>query len=445
MTTFYKKQMSRTDVRPNERSIGMDNHNYLTDSILVSGATIACNQVMPMLGMALSPIAVGSICGMSLIGGYCLNKLFEESEYEKLFRNCGLVNKDNKVPLVIKEKSKGVIKTLVINMPEGISMKHFEQKKEELEQYFNSKIELKFNKNLVMEMSELNLSSKYKYVFEECDLPLKFFIGYSDYGKYYLDIEECPHILIGGEPKTGKSTLLRTIATSAILSKHNIIINLHDFQDVELCAFKNCKKIGCYGTSIEDLNKLLEQMEKEQTKRLQMFSKSSGKYFINNISKWNKYFPGKEIPHILNLIDECQTIDPKKDEEILAKIGERTRKDRKVGIHWVFGYHRPSADSIPGRIKGSIPTRIAFHTATRIDSEVILDECGAEQLSVRGRCIIKGNGDKKEVQVLLLEEQDCLKLLKQQKAYKSREELEAERREQMKALRDKCINPYLKG
>jgi hypothetical protein len=401
-------------------------------------------------GMALAGVAllgnyalniVPSVAGVSIassiaLGGILLDKFLGESKYQKLFRMCGLKNANDEVPIIIKkvkDKQNPNITTLVLHLPEGVAQHNFEDKQQELEQSLNCKIEFGFNKNLIMKLINFNLGPKYQYEFEECDSPLKFFSGYSDYGKYYLDIEECPHILIGGEPKTGKSTLLRTITASAILSKYNIIINLHDFQDVELGIFRKCKKVQHYGSSLEDLDELLDQMEEEQVKRLQMFNKSGEKYYINSISKWNKYFPEKELPPILNLIDECQTIDPKRDEEILSKIGERTRKDRKVGIHWVFGYHRPSADSIPGRIKGSIPTRIAFHTTTKVDSEVILDESGAEKLSTRGRCIIKGNGEKKEVQVLLLEEEDCLKLLKQKNAYKSIEELELENRKKKSA------------
>jgi len=412
--------------------------------VTAAGALVCGNAALGIFYRVADTATILPIAAACVTGGLLLDRVFTEGKYEKLFRACGL-EKDGKIPLVIRKIRTGNETTLVVHMPEGISQKQFEQKQLELEQALNCKIEFSYNKNLIMKLIEMNLKNKYDYEFEECESPTESLIGYTHEGKFYFDIDKATQTIVAGEPNSGKSSLLRTMLLSLILSKHDIDLHLIDFQAIELGIFQDCRKVKSYGETPEDFEKLIDEMETENTRRLKLFASVRKQRYIQKLSVWNKFYPEQALPYKIVVIDEFARLAEKQYESLLDRFRSRVAMDRKVGILYIISLQRPDVKVISGSIKGSMNTRIAFKVVTDTDSEVIIDIPGAEKIKQQGRCIMKYLGEMKEVQCLYLENEQVRTWLKKYKAYKSRDELAAERQREMKALRDKCINPYLKG
>ncbi|RUS69876.1 hypothetical protein EGW08_022363 [Elysia chlorotica] len=92
-----------------------------------------------------------------------------------------------------------------------------------------------------------------------------------------------------------------------------------------------------------------------------------------------------KMPYIVVVADEFADmimVVGKKVEELIARLAQ---KARAAGIHIILATQRPSADVVTGLIKANIPTRMAFQVSAKIDSRIMLDQQGAEQLL--------GNGD----------------------------------------------------
>lgn len=210
------------------------------------------------------------------------------------------------------------------------------------------------------------------------------------------DLTKWPHCIIAGATGSGKSVCINTIVMSIVLNARpdEIKLLMVDPKKVELTPYKDLPHmLAPVITEPRDACSALNWLVKEMEKRYEILKQIG----VRNIEAFNSRTINQELedsldidippkmPYYVGIIDELADLMMVASSDIETPIARIAQMARAVGIHLILATQRPSREVITGLIKANFPTRISFKVASRVNSQIILDEIGAESLL--------GNGD----------------------------------------------------
>jgi len=202
------------------------------------------------------------------------------------------------------------------------------------------------------------------------------------------DLAKLPHLLIAGQTGSGKSVSINSIICSLLLSAtpDEVRLILADPKRVELAGFNNIPHLVV--PVVTDHAKILNALYwavGEMDRRYRLFARATAR----NIDAYNAARSGPDrVPYIVLIIDELADLMMSAPIQVEKAITRLAQLARATGIHLVVATQRPSVDVITGLIKANVPARVAFATASAIDSRTILDMSGAEKLLGRGDMLV---------------------------------------------------------
>jgi hypothetical protein len=240
-------------------------------------------------------------------------------------------------------------------------------------------------------LRELVESEEFRSATSEMALPVV--LGKDVRGEgVYADLAEMPHVLAAGATGAGKSVGLNVMLASLLYSRtpEELRFIMIDPKVVELQPYARIPHMLL--PVVTDMSKAVAALHwavGEMERRYQLLASAGAK----NISSYNgRSAASDKLPYIVIVVDEFADLIASQGKAVEGLVSRLAQKARAAGMHMVLATQRPSVDVITGTIKANFPTRIAFRVAQRVDSRVVLDEQGAEQLTGRGDMLVKMNG-----------------------------------------------------
>ncbi|MCU0496358.1 MAG: DNA translocase FtsK [Anaerolineae bacterium] len=202
-----------------------------------------------------------------------------------------------------------------------------------------------------------------------------------------IDLAGCPHLLIAGTTGSGKSVCIAAIASALILDNMPDMVKLVmlDPKMVELSRFNGLPHlIGPVETELDRMIEVLRWCTREMDRRYKLLEENAARNIEVYNSRLGQRRKKEQLPYIVIMIDEVGDLMMSRPVETEQTITRLAQMARAVGMHLVVATQRPSVDVITGLIKANFPSRISFAVATSVDSRVILDTVGAENLLGKG-------------------------------------------------------------
>ena len=227
-----------------------------------------------------------------------------------------------------------------------------------------------------------------------------------------VDLAKMPHILVAGQTGSGKSVMINTILTSLLYrnSPADLKLILVDPKQVELKPYDEIPHLLTpVITEPEKCISALKWAVAEMERRYRTLAEENKR----NIAEYNNLKKEEGMPYIVIVIDELADLMMMAARDVEALIVRIAQKARAVGIHLVLATQRPSVDVITGLIKANVPARIAFTTASQVDSRTIIDQVGAEKLLGQGDMLLLTSDmpKPKRVQGALIGDDETVKVM----------------------------------
>jgi DNA segregation ATPase FtsK/SpoIIIE, S-DNA-T family len=223
---------------------------------------------------------------------------------------------------------------------------------------------------------------------------------------FYMDLRRAPHLMIAGTTGSGKSVFLHTVLASMLFkaTPYELKFIMIDPKMLELSIYEDIPHLlHPVVTNPKEAAAALRWAVKEMELRYKLMSELG----VRDIESYNNYIGKSDsresdqnsLPYIVIIIDELADLMMIAPAEIRESITRLSQMARAAGIHLIVATQRPSVDIVAGLIKANFPARISFLVSSRVDSRIILDSTGAEQLLGKGDMLFLQPGTSKLLRI----------------------------------------------
>lgn len=277
------------------------------------------------------------------------------------------------------------------------------------QQTFGKAIELDGKlKKYVLNVYSAGLPKRLTYQYDAwkpviADLTLPIVIGAKLNGQLLAyDMDDYPHLLLSGETGSGKSSLLRVILTTLILTKSpdELRFVLGDMKRSEFGLYRDVAHVDGVYMSAKSIAPALAKVEKEMERRGKLLDDAE-KTHVRELSE--------KLPYIIVAIDEVALL--KSEKAIMQTLENISSIGRSLGVLLILSMQRPDHKLLDGKLKNNLTVRVSGRQSNENNSR-IAGTPGAHEIDIdkKGRMIAVLD-EVREIQAPFLEADEARRLL----------------------------------
>lgn len=301
----------------------------------------------------------------------------DEYKWEKVFKNCGLRNKEGHFPILQEIINTKIGNRFVFKLPDGLCFDVFEKFKPLFESSFHKpfKLELSEKYELIIQTFDVKFKKRYKPKYDVTDVNnLLYSLGVeltiNGEEEVIIDLTNAPNILVAGINGSGKTSLIRCILTAMCM--RGVEIKIFDLkQSSDYLIFENYKNLTTFiywGDDIVDKAKAeIHKLRKIIIDRYAELRKERCSYV-----EYNNKHPENPMTPLVVLIEEFYIINDEKnaktDLSILLAMG------RACNVKFILCLQRPCQENLSSKIKANCNHIIGMMVNNTFNSGIILGE-----------------------------------------------------------------------
>ncbi len=240
----------------------------------------------------------------------------------------------------------------------------------------------------------------------------------------FADLAKMPHLLVAGTTGSGKSVAINTMLLSLLfkLSPEECKLIMIDPKMLELSIYNDiphlltpvvtdpAKAVVALKWAVREMEERYRSMSQLGVRNIDNFNKKlremidAGTPLVRTVQTGfdeddNPVYEDQPLnlnplPYIVIIVDEMADLMLVAGKDVEGAIQRLAQMARAAGIHLIMATQRPSVDVITGTIKANFPSRMSFAVSSKIDSQTILGEKGAEQLLGMGDMLFMASGQR---------------------------------------------------
>lgn len=210
-------------------------------------------------------------------------------------------------------------------------------------------------------------------------LKLPIYVGKNRQDYILYDMLTHPHLLVSGDTGSGKSSLLRVILTTLILSGVNVKLYCADMKRTEFHLFKNVAERVEYKRP--GVLAMLTEVRNELDRRGDLLESHE----VAHVDELPE-----PIPYLIVCIDEFALLS--EDKNVMALLEDISGIGRALGCFLILSCLRPDREALTGQLKQNLTVRLTGHQPDPINYGIVLGEQGKYEIEQPGQMVLKFKG-----------------------------------------------------